>query len=353
MNIAYKNDIQNVVAKTHYFIPFENSVFLITGATGLIGSTLIKSLLTFAKNNNSLIKIYACCRTQNKFESVFEGYLSNNLIPIYGDIKEIDISEYEFDYVIHGASITDSKQFVEKPVDTIEITIEGTLNILKKLKNKKIKSFVYLSSLEVYGVFPNTDNEIKNVTETDMGTIDCLSVRSSYSESKRTVECLCKAFQLQYGLPIKIARLSQTFGTGVSYDDNRVFAQFAKAIIEDKDIVLKTKGETVRNYCYTTDAVTGILTILQKGISGEAYNIANKDSTISIIDLAKLFIKMFPDSKTKIKFELSTDIEKLGYNPVVKIKLDSTKLERLGWTPNISLSESVRKLVEGMKNELN
>lgn len=351
MDSILNKDIIDLISYTEYFKPFENSSVLVTGATGLIGSILIKSLLAYAKDNEKKIKVYASCRSEEKFNTVFKQYFSENLIPIYSDITSLDISKIQIDYIVHGASITDSKIFVEKPVETIDIALNGTKNLLKQCIGKNIKSFVYLSSLEVYGTFP-CESDVKNVTEKDSGYIDTLKVRSSYSEGKRMVECICSAYAAEYEIPVKVVRLCQTFGAGVDYDDNRVFAQFARSIIEHKNIVLKTKGETVRNYCYTTDAASGILIVLAKGNVGEAYNIANMQTTISIADMAQLFCKLFPESNSAVMFDIADDATKLGYNPVVRIQLDSSKIESLGWKANIPLDKMCRQLVLGMKESL-
>ena len=348
MSKILEADIKDLIFHKEYFKPFENASVLVTGATGLIGSILIKSLLSYSSKNEVSIKVYAACRSEEKFKSVFANYLSDNLIPLYSDIQNLDIADFKIDYIVHGASVTDSKTFVEKPVETIAIALDGTRNLLNQCVRKNLKAFVYLSSLEVYGTF-NGYEGIKNVVETDSGYIDTLSVRSSYSESKRMVENICSAYAKEYGLPIKVARLCQTFGAGVEYKDNRVFAQFARSVIEHKDIVLKTKGETVRNYCYTTDAVSGILTVLAKGNAGEVYNIANMNTTISIADMAKLFCTLYPESKSKVVFDIAENAEKLGYNPVVKLQLDSGKVSSLGWKAEVEFDQMCKRLVEGMK----
>ena len=348
-NPIIESDIQELIKRKKYFEPFIGATILVTGATGLLGSLLVKSLSRYAYENNKNIKIYACCRNKEKFYSVFEGYKIDNIVPIFSDIIDLDISKYTVDYIIHAASTTDSKDFVEKPVDTITILVEGTKNLLFQCVEKSIKGFIYLSSLEVYGTFPGYSG-IKNVPETDYGYIEPVSVRSSYSESKRLVETLCKACLSQYGVPVKIARLCQAFGAGVQYNDNRVFAQFARSVIEGRDIILKTKGETVRNYCYTTDAIAGILTVLAHGKAGEPYNIANKNTTISIADMANLFCELCPKSKSKVVFDIAEDVGKLGYNPMVKLQLDSSKLEQLGWKAEIDLEEMIRRLIGSLKN---
>lgn len=348
MNKVLEQDIESLISHKQYFEPFANTSILVTGATGLLGSILIKALLKFSSENKTQITIYAACRSKEKFEKVFKDYICSNLLTIYSDITKLDISNLKIDYIIHGASITDSKTFVEKPVETILTAFDGSRNLLKQCINRNLKGFVYLSSLEVYGAFNNNDG-IKNAKENDSGYINVLSVRSSYSEGKRMIENLCVSYASEYNVPIKIARLCQTFGAGVEYNDNRVFAQFARAIIENKEIVLKTKGETIRNYCYTTDAVSGILTVLYKGNVGEAYNIANSDSTISIADMAELFCNLHEDSKSKVVFDCAENAEKLGYNPVMKLQLDSSKLQLLGWKAEITFDNMCKRLVAGMK----
>lgn len=354
MNVLEK-DIKELITQKKYFQGFENCKILITGATGLIGSILVKTLLTYAKENNVKIIVYACCRNEKKFYEVFENYQCPNLRGFFSDILDIDISNLDIDYIVHGASVTDSKTFVEKPVETIKVALEGTTKILDQCIGKKLKGIVYLSSLEVYGSFTdiNTKDEkafenIKNVTETDYGYIDTLSVRSSYSESKRMVENICISYGHEYDLPIKICRLCQTFGAGVEYNDNRVFAQFARSVLEKKDIVLKTKGETIRNYCYTTDAISGILRVLEKGTIGEAYNVANKDTTISIYEMAKLVCSLYAEKNISVIFDLVDDITKAGYNPVVKLQLDTTKLEKLDWEAKVPLKEMFVRLIDSL-----
>lgn len=350
MNSILDKEIQELISRSEYFEPFKESSILVTGATGLIGSVLVKSLLAYSKKSGSKLTVYASCRSQEKFQKGFKDYLSENLVPLVCDISLLDISGINIDYIVHGASITDSKSFVKKPVETINTALDGTRNLLRQCVGKNLKGFVYLSSLEVYGAFNNEDS-VKNVIERDSGYIDTLSVRSSYSESKRMAECICAAYASEHSVPVKITRLCQTFGAGVNYSDNRVFAQFARAVIEHKNIILKTKGETVRNYCYTTDAVAGILTVLVKGKSGESYNIANKSTTISIYDMAHLFCSLFPESCSKVVFDIAENVSKLGYNLDVKLQLDSSKVEKLGWKAEVGLEEMCRKLVQGMEEE--
>lgn len=321
------------------------SVF-VTGATGLIGSQIIKFLLCLNRTKQMNIKVLAFARSEDKARKVFPYFDENDAIElVLGDINQTICYDGEVDYIIHGASATSSKFFVSHPVETIQTAIDGTTNILEFAKAKEVSGFVYLSSLEVYGTPDASKNTIR---EEDYGYIEPLSVRSSYSEGKRMVECLCVSYAEEYGVPVKIARLSQTFGAGVEYDDGRVFAEFARCAIEGKDIILHTEGRTVRTYCYTTDAVTALLTILTKGTVGEAYNVTNKDTDISIYEMAKL-VAGLSEHEIEVKKDIPENLASFGYNPEMVIRLDSSKLEKLGWKASVDLEGMYTRLIQSMK----
>ena len=333
MNKIFEQDIENITKNFDMSI-FYGKTILITGATGLIGKLCAKSLL---KGTNT--KVIALVRNIEKAKKIFET--NSNLEFLVQDINNNINLEQEVDYIIHTASVTSSADFVQKPVETILTAIEGTKNVLEFAKKQnKLKGMVYLSSLEVYGT-----QSKENIKESDYGFIDILTLRSSYSESKKLVETLCISYGNEYNIPVKIARLSQTFGAGVEKNDNRVFAQFCKSVINKENIILHTKGETKRNYCYTTDAVRGIFTILAKGENNQAYNIANKNTYISISDMAK----SLENKNTKVVFEI--DNKDRGFNPTVKICLNTEKLESLGWSAELDLPQMFERTIKSMREE--
>lgn len=160
------------------------------------------------------------------------------------------------------------------------------------------------------------------------------------------VECLCASYAKEYDVPVKIARLSQTFGPGVDYNDGRVFAEFARCAMEKRDIVLHTEGKTVRTYCYVKDAVNALLYILLRGNAGEAYNVTNMDTAVSIREMAEMVCQTIGDGTIKTVVEIPEDLDSFGYNPEMIICLDSSKLNKLGWVATVGLEEMYRRMID-------
>lgn len=315
---------------------FAGARIMITGATGLIGSTLVRCLLAMDKGVSITIPV----RNREKAVALYEVDASRL------NIVEYDLMEYctslneEFDYIIHCASPTAGKYMNEHPVETYELAVETTRALLQYARKHTIKGMVYVSSLEYYG--QNFDDQI--ITEDFQGYVDATSARSSYPMGKRAAEYLCFAYAQEYSIPAKVARLTQTFGPGVAADDNRVFAQFARSVMAGTDIILHTTGESAKPYCYTTDCASAILTILLKGANGEAYNVANQDTYISIREMAEFLRDNFNPSIMVVVEEHP----EIGYAPVTKLHLSSEKLMALGWKPQYDLKEMFNRLFASM-----
>lgn len=338
-----------IIAKSN--LPWEQldgSSIFVTGATGLIGSQIVKALACRNRLFNAGIKILAGIRSLEKAKVVFADIFDNeNLKFVVSDVSKNFEIEGPVDYLVHTASVTASKEFVTKPVEVIMTSVEGTRNFLELARTKQAKGAVYLSSMEAFGVVPASD---KKSAEKDLGFIDLESPRSCYPESKRLSECLCAAYATEYSLPVKVARLSQTFGAGILYTENRVFAQFAKSAIEKHDIVLHTKGESYGNYCYTRDTVRAILTLLAKGNAGETYTVANEKSNVRICDMAKMVAEKLANNEIKVVFDIPESALTYGYAPDTALHLSSAKMRSLGWEPEIDLENSYRRMMQSMLN---
>lgn len=321
----------------------DNSTVLVTGATGLIGSTLIRGLLKRNELYESKIKLIALIRNKEKYERIFRENI-NYISPVYGDITDFELENSDIDYIVHSASITASKEFVNNPVGTILTSINGTKHVLDAAVKCKAKRFIYLSSMEVYGQVEAD----KVLTENIMGNLNPISVRNSYPESKRMCENLCISYMSQYKIPVNIIRLTQSFGPGVEQNDMRVFAEFARCIIENKDITLLSEGNTKRMYLYTADAATAILTVLTKGEPGQVYNAANEDTYCSIKEMADMVVCEFglPERKVVIN---ALGYNDRGFNFEQTSNMNVEKLRALGWMPNFSLAEMYRRMMKNME----
>lgn len=338
----------DIIANSDFpFEEFKGKSFLVTGATGLIGSLLIKALLYCNRVHNLDLKVFAVVRSEEKAKMVFQDFLSYEgleflLADLEKDVIELDMS---CDYIIHAAAVTASKIMVSDPVGTIRTAVVGTDQLLRFAVEHQCRSFVYISSMEIYGQ-PITDGR---TTEKDLGYVDITTVRSCYPEGKRMCECLCTAYASQYGLNVKSARLAQTFGAGILPTENRVFAQFARSAMKGEDIVLHTKGESEGNYIYTRDAVRAILMLLVSGEPGNAYNIANEESHVTIKQMAELVAKEIANDTIKVVIDIPEDSASLGYAPSVKMWLDASKMKELGWKAEVSLIESYRRMIQWMQ----
>lgn len=297
---------------------------LVTGATGLIGFTVVNALLYANEKRELGLTVLALIRSVERAEKRF-AYRRNDksLKFIVGSVEKLPEIEENVDYIIHGASQTASKMMVEQPVETILTAVTGTKNILELAKDKKVEGMVYLSSMEMYG-HPERGHK---VTEKDAGELSPLEIRNSYPISKVQCESLCCAYASEYGVPVMTARLAQTFGPGINYNDTRVFAYFGRCVAEKQDIVMKTKGETERCYLYTADAASAILTIMLRGSKGSAYNIADESTYCSIAEMAE---KIAERNGISVRFDVQ-DSAKNGFPDAVYMDLDTSMLRALGW----------------------
>lgn len=326
------------------FIPWsqlENKVILVTGATGLIGYMLINSLLYINNKRGLNLKILALVRDIKRAKERFKEIDDNNALEyILGNVDDLPKIPGKVHYIIHGASQTASWSFVNEPVETIMTAVDGTRNLLELAKEKKTIGFVYLSSMEIYG-HPEKGHK---VSEEEIGVLTPLEVRNCYPISKIQCESLCFSYAKEYGVPAMSVRLTQTFGPGVNYNDGRVFADFARSVIEGKDIILKTKGETERCYLYSADAVTAILTVMLKGEPGQAYNAANEGTYCSIVEMAEMVAS---HSSVNVRFEIES-IQERGYSSTLFMRMDTSKLRQLGWFAKYELSEMYERMIMHM-----
>lgn len=325
----------------------KNKRILITGASGMIGSTLIRALMEYSREENGNIQVVGISRNvdtaKEQLKDIFGmsefAYVSAD---INCPLKDLGY----FDYIIHCASNTHPRQYSGDPIGTIMTNVLGTKNLLDYAVEHGVGRFVFLSSVEVYG---ENSGDVEVFSEDYLGYIDCNTLRSGYPEGKRLGESMCNAYAKQYGIDFVIPRLSRTYGPALLGTDSKAISQFIHKAALREDIVLKSKGNQLFSYTYSEDAVAAVLLIMLNGISGEAYNVSDAGSAVTLADLAGMLAGI---AGTKVKFELPDEVEKAGYSTATKAVLDASKLEKLGWKAKVHMREGLERTVENIKEML-
>lgn len=315
-------------------VEVDNQSFLITGASGLIGSCLVDLLMTANQKGGLHNHVYALGRSKVKLQNRFKDYVASPFFHILEQDIRIPLNEeLHFDYIIHGASNADPISYAKYPAETMLTNMEGGMNILEYTRKHSGCKTEMLSTFEVYGKLDKDD-----YSEQDVGTIDFNQIRSCYPESKRAMEILSRCYVDEYDANVNIGRLCSIYGPTMAADDSKAHAQFMRNALEGKDIVLKSKGEQMRTYCYVMDAVTGILAVLFHGEKGEAYNISNEKSVVTIAELAQVIAGIAGRS---VIFDLPTELEKKGFSKPQNCVLVNSKLRALGWSGNYEINQGI------------
>jgi len=317
-----------------------SSRYLITGATGYVGSMLVRHLHNQGEHVIALVRNLDKAREMLSGVELLQSDLTNS-----ESVRSL--AAVQCDNIVHCAAVTASAEMRRHPVEVMRSIVNATQNILELARRIQLRSMVYVSSMEVYGKLDCKDGHRASEAEAGCGEIDLLAARSCYPLGKRTAENLCAAYSMEYQVPVKIARLAQTFGKGVLPSDKRVFAQFARAAVNGKDIVLHTEGRSMGNYCAIEDAVAGLMAILERGKNGEAYNVANEENTMSIREMAELAADVLSGGKSRVVMDIPPD-NRYGYAADTGLRLSSEKLMALGWRPTKNLRQMFLDMVETM-----
>ena len=312
---------------------------LITGATGMVCSSVVEILEYLNKEFHAEIEIILAGRSEERLKQRFPETFEYKFVT-YDATKNTHLN-IDVDFIVHGASNANPAIYAKEPVETVLGNIIGINTLLELAKEKKAR-LLYVSSSEVYG------NKHDNCPycEEDYGFVDILNPRACYPNGKRTAETLCVAYSEEYGVDVVIVRPGHIYGPSITGSDTRASAQFTRNVLQGEDIVMKSPGTQLRSYCYTLDCASAILTVLLKGEKGNAYNISNKNSVVTIRELAETLASY---AGTNIVFDDPSDAENKSYNLMSNSSLDSKKLEALGWFARFDLKDGVRRTIEVLK----
>lgn len=299
---------------------------LITGAAGLICSSIVDILFRYNDKHKKKIQILAAGRWLEEMTIRFEDMVNRDdfAFVIYDASKTDNKLDVHADYIIHGASNAFPSMIVKEPVETMLSNFLGMKYLLDYAKEQGTKKILYISSSEVYGEKEGTEP----YKEGQYGYIDLLNPRNSYSVGKRAAETLCASYAYEYGIESVIVRPGHIYGPTASPHDNRVSSAWAYSVARGEDIIMKSDGAQIRSYCYCLDCASAMLKVLIRGQNCHAYNISNPDSIISIKEMAKI---LSDSAGVNLKIELPTDEERKGFNPMSNSSLESDSLLELGW----------------------
>lgn len=339
-----KEDLEFIVNHPVDWKKLVNTSVLISGANGFLPSYLVETLLHLNDVKKLNISVLALVRNKEKAAKRFSHHNGRKDIEfIVQDVSEplTIATDLRVDYIIHAASQASPLYYSVDPIGTQNPNILGTTHLLKLAKEKNVKSFVFFSSGEVYGELKEHQIPTK---ENDYGSLDPMTLRSCYGESKRMGENICICWLHQHKVPVKIVRPFHTYGPGMDLKDGRVFADFVSDIVHNRDIVMKSSGTDVRAFCYLADATLGFLQVLLDGKNGEAYNVGS-DKETSIRDLANILTGLFPEKGLKTVINETVVSDNYVRSSIRRSCPDISKVKELNWKPHYSVKEGFKRTI--------
>lgn len=341
----YLEDVKRVAGLDMEWQRLSGKHFIISGASGMIGSFLIDVLMHKNRAEDANISVTALVRNEERAKNRFSAYANDEKLHIVKcDINEgIDIPAEKADFVIHAASNTHPVAYANDPVGTVTTNIIGTNNLLKFAAGKGCERFVFLSSVEIYG---ENRGDTEYFTEDYLGYIDCNTLRAGYPESKRCGEALCQAYIRRENMDIVIPRLARTYGPTMLANDTKAISQFIGNGVRGENIVLKSAGTQLYSYTYVADAVSGVLYCLLNGECGHAYNIADPASDITLKDLAGIIAGI---AGKEVVFEIPDAVESAGFSKATKAIMDGSKIKKLGWKPMHNMESGLERTIALLK----
>lgn len=343
-NPIYLEDVARIAALPVDWNCFSGKTVALSGATGMIGSCFVDVLMK--KNSEGLgCRIIAFGRSASKAAARFASYKDNRLFRFAEQDMNIPFSlDEKADFVLHLASNTHPVAYATEPVSTIMTNITGLRNMLEYARNcGEGCRFAFASSNEVYG---QNRGDVEFFDESYCGYIDSNTLRAGYPESKRCGEALCQAYARQYGMDVVVPRFTRSFGPTLLPDDTKALSQFLRNAVAGENIVLKSDGMQFFSYTYVADAVGGLLYVLTAGQSGQAYNIADASCDITLRDLAGEIASI---CGTKVVFDIPDAVESAGFSKATKARLDSSKLQGLGWKSMYGIRDALERTIATLR----
>lgn len=314
---------------------FEGKTVLVTGATGLIGSHIVETLL---KASN--VKVIALGRNKTKLASTFEGNSNaERLTFVEHDIAlPLPLTIGCVDFIFHAASPISGEVIKTRPLDVINSNLSGTINCLEYLKQQGNGKMIVFSSATVYSV----DDPTHVAVEENTSVADRIDASNApYSESKRMIEVIANAYHKQHQVDVLIARFSYVYG----YSKNAAktaFYEFVNRALSGENIMMNKSGLSRRDNIYVEDAVEGLLHLCEQGMNGDVFNVSSngdKGNYAAVDEMAQIIAsnanKMLEGASVKVEFKEEGHDRKEG------LRLSNEKLKSTGWAISTSIEEGI------------
>jgi nucleoside-diphosphate-sugar epimerase len=336
-----KEDIAHILSANLPWNAIDDKTVLISGASGFLAAYLVESLLAMrGVLGFGPRRVIGIVRNATNANMRFAHHAGRRDLEFIHAAVESDFTvQGTVDFILHAASQASPLRYLSDPVGVMRANIDGTCRLLDVAREKESR-FLFFSSGEVYGEAPRVPT-----SEADYGFLEPVAVRSCYAESKRAGETMCTCWSHQYGIHATIVRPFHTYGPGVALDDGRVFADFVADILNDRDIMMKSDGMAQRAFCYIADATEGFFTVMLKGESGLAYNIGNEEAEISIRELARTLIELFPEKNLRVLTDPSRQSRNYSVSPIIRNAPAIARARALGWSPSTSIATGFRRMI--------
>ncbi|KAL9652588.1 hypothetical protein ABK040_000155 [Willaertia magna] len=317
---------------------------LVTGGAGFLGSHMVDCLL---EKSNGQDEIYIVDNLQTgSLENLKHLNDNKNVHFIKADVIDMLQDERitkltDIKQIYHMACPASPPHYQVNPIHTLLTCVQGTYNVLKLANEWKARVLV-TSTSEVYG-----DPSISPQVETYWGNVNCTGTRSCYDEGKRAGETLCFDFNRQFGTEVRVARIFNTYGPRMNLTDGRIISNFVYQALKDIEITVYGTGEQTRSFCYVSDQIAGLYSLMNQDKSIGPINIGNPDEH-SVLEMAQIIRKEIGETeKNQIVFkELPQDDPKQRRPEITKAK------EILNWEPKVSLKEGLALTIQDFKKRV-
>lgn len=336
-NEIVQEDLKRMSDLTLQWHNFANKTILVTGANSMLGTYMAFLFLYLNERKHFNIKTVVLTRSIEKTKELFGDFLDKS----YFEIIHQDITtpiKYigKIDYIFHFAGNASPRYINSDPVGILQANLLGMFNVMEFSRDKEPQRVIFASTREVYGAV-----EAKSLSEDSFGYLDPMDNRSCYPESKRAAESIMRSYYLQYAINGISVRIAHCYGPGMKIEnDGRVMADLIGDAVHKRNIVLKSSGDAIRSFCYLTDAIIGMIQISLYGKVGDAYNLANETEPISIKKLANMISKI---NSQEIIYD--TKQSHAGYCNYSRVELNTSKLEKLGFKPEITLFDGIKRTI--------